>query len=362
MSDSHFFSQSYAEARDKFLSAADARGLAVQSHVHPLRGRDGETLAIDVARFGAADAKALLLLSSACHGVEGFCGSGVQNALLADPDFHQQAQAAGVAVLYVHGVNPWGFSWWRRWTEDNVDLNRNFLDFHAPRELPANPGYDALADAIVPDRWPAPEADAALWAYAAEHGMPAIQAAISGGQYNHPHGLFYGGDRPTWSNHGMRRILAEHGRQCARLGWIDLHTALGPCGHGERIFAGPDDQAALARARSWWGDCVTSMHDGSSSSAYLTGVMLGAARDECPQAEFTGIWLEYGTVPSEESCMALRADQWLQAHPDTDEATRTAIRKRVRDAFYVDNDAWKTRIVEQGLEAARQAVAGLSMA
>ena len=63
----------------------------------------------------------------------------------------------------------------------------------------------------------------------------------------------------------MRRILAEHGRQCARLGWIDLHIALGPYGHGERIFAGSDDPDALRRARAWWGDYVTSMHDGSSS-------------------------------------------------------------------------------------------------
>ena len=106
-----FFAQSYAEARTKFLASAQAAGLAVQSHAHPLPGRDGEALAMDVARFGPADAQALLLISSACHGVEGFCGSGVQNALLADASFHAQAQAAGVAVLYIHALNPHGFSW-----------------------------------------------------------------------------------------------------------------------------------------------------------------------------------------------------------------------------------------------------------
>ena len=37
---------------------------------------------MDVARYGPADAPALLIISSACHGVEGFCGSGVQIALL----------------------------------------------------------------------------------------------------------------------------------------------------------------------------------------------------------------------------------------------------------------------------------------
>jgi Mn-dependent DtxR family transcriptional regulator len=39
------FSKSYAEARQKFLSAAQQAGLQVQSHAHPETGRDGEALA-----------------------------------------------------------------------------------------------------------------------------------------------------------------------------------------------------------------------------------------------------------------------------------------------------------------------------
>src|SRR5205814_8817574 len=67
--------------------------------------------------------------------------------------------------------------------------------------------------------------------------------------------------------------------------WIDLHTGLGPSGHGERIFACRDEAPALARARAWWGDEVTSIYDGTSSSAKLTGLMWLAAYEECPQAE-----------------------------------------------------------------------------
>jgi hypothetical protein len=72
------FSKSYAEARQKFLGAAQAVGLQVESHVHPEKGRDGEELAMDVVREGPVNAKQVLLISSACHGVEGYCGSGVQ--------------------------------------------------------------------------------------------------------------------------------------------------------------------------------------------------------------------------------------------------------------------------------------------
>lgn len=360
MDASRFFAQTYAEARRKFLDAAEGIGLEVHSRVHPMLGRDGETLALDVARFGPADAPAVLIVSSGCHGVEGFCGSGVQGALLADPGFHAAARDAGFAVLYLHALNPYGFSWWRRTTHENVDLNRNFHDFHRP--LPRNEGYDRLAHAIVPPTWPPPpEAEAALAAYAAEHGERALQAAISSGQYEHPDGLFYGGRDPTWSHVTLRHVLQEQAARCRRLGWIDLHTGLGPSGHGERIFACRDDAAALARARAWWGPEVTSIYDGSSTSALLTGLMWLAAYDECPQAEYTGIALEYGTVPWAEVIDALRADQWLENHPEVeDEALRRSIKQRVRDAFYVDSDDWKRRIVEQGLQAAWQAVAGLA--
>jgi hypothetical protein len=352
------FAQTYAEARGKFLSAADAAGLPVHSHGHPLRGRDGETLAMDIVREGSADATRVLLITSACHGVEGFCGSGVQVHLLRDSGFRALAAARGVAVVQVHALNPHGFSGWRRTTHENVDLNRNFHDFSRP--LPENPGYDELATALVPAHWPPrPDDEARLAAYAVRHGAFGLQTAVSSGQYRYPDGIFFGGVAPTWSHETFRQVLREHGRRCERLAWIDLHTGLGPSGVGERIFAGRGDPVALARAKAWWGSGVTSVDDGSSTSAPLEGLMWTAGPAECPQAEITGIALEFGTLPLNDVMAALRADQWLHNHPDTDDSTRQAIQRQIRDAFYVDTDEWKQAIVDQGREAAEQAISGL---
>jgi hypothetical protein len=88
--------------------------------------------------------------------------------------------------------------------------------------------------------------------------------------------------------------------------------------------------------------------------------MFNAAYEECPQAEYTGIALEYGTLPQDEVMHALRADQWLENHPDADEATRAAIKRQIRDAFYVDTAEWKEQIVAQGVDAARGALRGLA--
>ncbi|MES1264355.1 MAG: DUF2817 domain-containing protein, partial [Variovorax sp.] len=128
------FAANYAQARAGFLAAAEQRGLKAESALLPGRkGAQGEDLAMDAVLLGPADAASLLIVTSGTHGVEGFCGSGCQRALLADDDWLRRVDAGKVAVLLVHALNPWGFSYLRRANEDNIDLNRNFLDFSRPR-------------------------------------------------------------------------------------------------------------------------------------------------------------------------------------------------------------------------------------
>ena len=116
-------------------------------------GPDGGTLAIDVGCFGARDAPKALLILSGTHGGEGYTGSAAQIALLAQ---RRAAQPAGrySASCCCTRINPYGFAHWTRTTENNVDLNRNFIDFSA--RLPRNDAYLELHDAICPASGPSP--------------------------------------------------------------------------------------------------------------------------------------------------------------------------------------------------------------
>ena len=356
------FAASYAQARRQFLDAASGAGLPVESKLHPLKGLEGEDLAMDVVRDGHPDAGSLLILSSACHGVEGFCGSGIQVTALRDAAWREHASARGVAVLYVHGLNPYGFSHLRRTTHENVDLNRNFNDFSRP--LPLNDAYREVQHLLIPPEWPpAPANTAEIGRYLASKGEAAYQAAVTRGQYEFPDGLFFGGTEPSWSNRTLREVLRAHGRRAARIAWIDIHTGLGPGGVGERIYAAKDDAATLQRARRWWDGAgktpVTSIYDGSSISAFLTGMMFTAVYEECPQAEYTGIAIEYGTVPMMQTLQALRGEQWLVRHPEAAPELARQIRQQVKDAFYTDTPQWKEQVVAQARDALFQAADGL---
>ena len=356
------FSTSYAQARSKFLDSATAAGMAIQSFEHPLKGRDGEALAMDVALDGNPDAQNMLIVSSACHGVEGYCGSGVQVFAAKDSEWLAKARLAGVAVLYIHALNPHGFSWLRRTTHENVDLNRNFQQFEPP--LPENEAYVALHSLLLPSDWsPTADNETAIDAFIQTNGVRAYQSAVSQGQYAFADGMFFGGREPTWSNRTLRQVLKAYGGKAQRIAWMDLHTGLGPSGVGERIFACRDEPEALQRARAWWdgggATPITSFYDGSSNSARLTGLMWGAMYDECPQAEYTGIALEYGTQPILEIIRALRGDHWLHLHSNAAPALRASIHSKMMDAFYVDTDAWRSQIIVQARQALFQAVDGL---
>ena len=357
------FSSSYATARVKFLEAAASAGMAIRSYAHPLKGRDGEDLAMDVALDGSPDAQNLFVVSSACHGVEGFCGSGVQVYAAQDAEWRAKLRDAGVAVLYIHALNPHGFSYLRRTTHENVDLNRNFQDFNKP--LPVNSAYRDLHPLLLPSEWPATaENQAAIDFYIATNGLAQYQSAVSQGQHEFADGMFFGGTEATWSNQTLRQVLQTYGSTAKHIAWMDLHTGLGPSGVGERIFACRDDADALARARAWWGGNgntpVTSIYDGSSSSARLTGLMWCAVYEECPQAQYTGIAMEYGTLPIVEMIAALRADHWLHLHPEAPAALQMAIHRQMMDAFFVDTDIWRAQIVVQARQAMFQAVDGLT--
>lgn len=336
-------SRTYEQAREAIRTAAgpDAHH---EAFVHPFRGIDGEELAVDVFEVGAAaggNASApdsAIVVVSGTHGVEGYLGSAIQRHHLTQIRDH--GARPSVTTIFVHALNPFGFSWVRRVNEDNVDLNRNFIDWDSAP--PDNEGYAEIADLLVPRDWSEAEQQRtldALLGLLAELGMERAQQIISGGQYSHPTGIFYGGTGPTWSNRWLTSWIRERFASIERLAILDLHTGLGPWGHGELISSEAPGSDALDRARSWFGD-VTSIHGDDSVSAEIAGEWLGVAPDLLPQAEVTGVAIEYGTVDTLTVLQSLRADATTHAAGLARSPQGDQVRTQVRAAFVDDDPAW----------------------
>ncbi len=359
MSVSSYFSKDYAEARERFVDASTKAAATMSSYQCPSRGPDGEALTTDIAWRGAADAEKVLVTISATHGAEGFCGSGVQIGWLESGLYKEMPE--DTALLQIHAINPHGFAWLRRVTEDNIDLNRNFVDHDGP--YPENTAYDELAEAICPQTWDdatISDTHRVLKSYAESHGEKALQAAISGGQYRHADGLFFGGNKIAWSQKILLQVFADKLSKAKKIAVIDYHTGLGPRGHGERICCHRPNGSDLKRAMDWYDEDVTSPYLGTSSSVELHGVNVFGMERSLSDAELTVIALEYGTQSSPEVNLALRADNWLHLYGDTNSSKGREIKRQVRDAFYQDADDWKAAIWNRAVDTQRMALRGLT--
>jgi hypothetical protein len=363
-----FFSQSYAEARERFLAAAETAGAhLVDTYPHPLKGPDGGALATDVAWLGPRDAKKLLVMISSTHGIEGYCGSGCQISWLANRHYHRDG-TPDVAAVLIHAINPHGFAHGRRVTEDNVDLNRNFVDFTQP--LPRNPDYEALQEHVNPSQW-TPDvlarADAAIAAFYKMPNTDFVPKAVHRGQYVNAKGTFYGGSQPTWSRRTFEAIAAKWLKGASDLCAIDYHTGLGPLGFGDLYYGGGIGEGM---SRQWF-DHVTpsvelveaarkdpAMHIPGSIGGTLSRSLVGAL----PQARVTAGGIEYGTLPVRDVLGSLRADNWLHAHGDPASPMGRDIKAKVREAFYPSIFEWKVMVTSRSNDVLRQALAGLARA
>ncbi len=341
------FARDYAAARRKFFLAAELAGTSVRTYRHPMAGPGGEELATDVAWLGDKQARGVVVLTSGVHGPELFCGSGAQVDALLDRD---RTRDRDVALLLVHAVNPYGTAWLRRTNEDNIDINRNFIDFDRP--LPENPGYVALADDFVAADATAATlaaADARIAAYGRQHGEPALRIATSGGQYSHPLGMFYGGKRPAWSRLTMEAILADYGlRDRALVAALDFHTGAGPFGYCEPIYSGDPAHPGCARLKQWIGPAMTIQRDGKSATPPQVGLSSDLWERSCG-AHSAYVSFEYGTVPTEEVIGSLRAEHILhrQGRNDWHAPEVKAVKQRLLDAFAPDRPEWREMVILQ---------------
>lgn len=355
----HYFAPDYGAAREKFLAACRLCDLPVESWRHPLNGADGAPLFTDVARIGPRSARHVLVLTSGVHGPELMAGSGCQVGWLLRTG--GKALPPDTAAVLVHAINPWGAAHLRRYTDGNVDLCRNYVDFS--QDQGCAQGYEALHPAVVVDPRDTQAviaADAVLARFQQEHGTPALYAALMAGQYRYPDGMGYGGAGPDWSRVTMERILQEHAGTAERVSLVDYHTGLGAYSYG--CVVALQNGAALERVRRVFGEWVLAPLSTTrvEDKVPVTGHTTPGYERILPQARVMALVLEYGTYSQELMLELLLAD-----HRQTFGAARsghvnTEARQGLLRFFYPDDARWKRAVFERSQQVVAQAVADLS--
>jgi hypothetical protein len=366
----------YRAARAQFELLARKVGARVEHYQNPAaKGPFGEALITDVAWLGPDDASRVFLCSSGMHGLEGSAGSAAQSAWLGSGP----ALPTGVAVCLVHALNAWGFAHIARCTENNVDLNRNFMDFG--KALPANPHYHHIREVIrLKDVGPQ-----MLGRLMADHqrlvdqiGPAALAYAVNAGQYADPEGLAYGGNGPEFGHRVVRDHVLPKLRQASHVGLIDWHTGVGAYGEVAFLPTTGVGTPAWERAAAWWGRervagwkrssmeaAIEADEAESGLTVHKDGQLRFALGRLLPQAEVTGAVIEFGTEKEGDFAkLALMTmyERWLRF---VDRSDRHASQHRAHlqtalSCFAPDDADWRGLVLREGPRLMDQAIAGLA--
>lgn len=345
-----YFSPDYPSARARFRAAAHAVGAELHELAIDARGPRGETLAIDIAWLGSRTAKRVFLHTSGVHGVEAFAGSAIQLALLEAPP----QPPAECALVLVHVLNPYGMAWLRRTNENNVDLNRNFLDEGSAWS--GAPEIYRRIDRVLNPPTP-PDRDffyvQALWQMM-RHGFRPLKQAVAQGQYEYPRGLFYGGKT---LEQGPRRYIAwlRQSLHSARYVFgVDVHTGLGRWGADTLLLevgvgATPKEalSTALEREVIVATDPRAAYRIRGGMGAMLPRVLKDAAVDVVLQ--------ELGTYPPLAVFHALREENRMH-HWGTG-GIEHPVKRVLLERLCPADAEWRSRALRRGTTVARAAAA-----
>ncbi|MEZ5832035.1 MAG: DUF2817 domain-containing protein [Dongiaceae bacterium] len=354
------FSESYVVARAKFLAAASDAGAEICSYGRDdLRGIEGEQLACDVAVLGPPSADRAALSVIGTHGIEGFAGSAVLYRWLTEE--HRNRRGENLKIVLVHAINPWAFSHKTRTTENNVDLNRNFIRDNVGYER-ANSAYDALAPYLHIDPSDARRSLAAYRAYKdhLERLGWHLENEMLEGQGNHPDGLFYAGRKPEWSNILFRRIVAEHLAAAKRIGFIDWHTGVGAFGEIVYLMFDQANAAEHAAAARWWGRAEQEKSAfKSGSTPKYRGLLSHAIRQELPDARIAGAVVEFGTADDYSIFRGDCLDRWVRFE-GRDDPCAEQFREAYKDIMCPRDLSWRRMVLSEGPAILEKLIQGVS--
>lgn len=330
----------YTSQRARFLAAVQRQNGTLTHYQHPLPGPQGETLYTDVAVMGDVNATNQMLIISGTHGVEGYYGSDSQIDWL--HQFNLTALPDDTAIVLVHLLNPWGAAHLRRVNEDNMDLNRNFIDFDQP--APANPDYAAWHGIYHGERQ---QADQLLQETLDRVGWLAMKRVVEAGQYQSADGFFYGGQQPSWSYRTLQTIIDNHLSHAKTILSFDLHTGAGAWGHPMLLAIAEQPVAAHQWGKDLYGEWLTLLFTGAGRdsetgvTATATGYLSQFLLNALPDTHILPLVVECGTYPGQEMHHRVREDHWLHLQGDPASEEGRAIKEQLVEGFWPADRDWR---------------------
>ena len=305
---SEVFYNSYEDIRSHLkerVNSLRAEGIAVEVSEYAVD--EGDDLYIDnIYLPSESEKKNLVVLTTGVHGMEGYIGSVMLDVFF--DEIYPTLNRETTGVLVIANVNPYGMKYMRRYNENNVDLNRNFILDWDSFDLSSNKDYPEVKEFLQPEG----KIGNALWhevgfylnlaKEALTKGADKVSDALLTGQYEYPQGVYYGGNGDEISTKYLKNVFNDClDGEYENIVHIDIHSGYGPR-YNMVIFNSVFETMTEAETKAAFGYDYVISHDSESfyaTTGDTTDYFYRLAESKDSEKELFSTCFEFGTIGDE---------------------------------------------------------------
>ena len=356
---SELFVNTYDEVRERIESRIEnleSQGIKVEKSAYAIDENDG--LYIDNFFIPSKGEKTnLIVLTTGVHGMEGYIGSVMLDVFF--EELFPKLDRKTTGVLVVANINPYGMKYLRRYNENNVDLNRNFIIDWNDFDPASNKDYPEVQSFLEPEG----KIGNALWHEAGFYlslakealtkGADKVSDALLTGQYESPKGVYYGGTEDEKSTAYLKDVF----NGCLdgdyeNIVHIDIHSGYGPR-YNMVIFNSVYETMTEAQTKEAFGYDYVISHDSESfyaTTGDTTDYFYRLAEKKKTDKELFSTCFEFGTIGDSfiDSILSLKytVDENRQHwYPTDNETSAEIVHQNYLELFYPTETQWREKTV-----------------
>lgn len=363
VAESYAYSESFYTTYDEIRAHLKERvemlkndGVRVEVSEHAID--ESDDLYIDNIYLPSEDDKEnLIVLTTGVHGMEGYIGSVMLDVFF--DEIYPTLDTEDTGVLVVANVNPYGMKYMRRYNENNVDLNRNFIIDWDNFDLSSNKDYPEVKEFLQPEG----KIGNALWhevgfylslaKEALTKGADKVSDALLTGQYEYAEGVYYGGNGDEKSTIYLKGVFDDclEG-EYENIVHIDIHSGYGPR-YNMVIFNSVYETMTEAETKKAFGYDYVISHDSESfyaTTGDTTDFFYRLAEKKNTDKELFSTCFEFGTIGDSfiDSILSLKytVDENRQHwYPTENETAKEVVRENYYELFYPTETEWREKTV-----------------
>ena len=354
------FYTTYEEIRDNLarrVESLKADGVDVVSTTYAID--ESDDLYIDNIYLPATEeSKNLLVLTTGVHGMEGYIGSVMLDVFF--EEVYPTLDTTSTGILVVANINPYGMKYMRRYNENNVDLNRNFIEDWDSFDRTCNKDYPKVETFLQPEGkignafWHEVGFYLSLAKEAIFTGADTISDALLTGQYEYSDGVYYGGDGDEKSTTYLKGVFADclEG-EYENIIHVDIHSGYGPR-YNMVIFNSVQDKTTEAEAKAELGyDYIIAVDSDEFYETFgdTTDYFYRLKNSKESDKDLYSTCFEFGTIGDGffDSILSLKytVDENRQhKYPTDSSVSAEMVKENYYELFYPTETEWRQKTIQ----------------